>query len=174
MRPTQILTAEDNVPPEAHSSCHSSSWREFSAPPHHNQEQWCHLTPESKHMEPLFNKTIRRFFKSLTCWLIYLSGYNLGSGNVAHVGHSNEVPKRGHPVRTCERKTPQVSMLEVNHLIQVFYSDSSFLTSRPGISCGQRGEILHHVIHHAHFSFILSQRNANCSSFKRNVGKMCV
>lgn len=49
--------------------------------------------------------------------------------------------------------------------------DSSFLTSCSGISCGQRGEILHHVIHHAHFSFILSQRNAHCSSFQRNVGK---
>ena len=40
-----------NLSPEAHSSFHSSFWRESSVPPHHNQEQLCHLTPERNQIE---------------------------------------------------------------------------------------------------------------------------
>lgn len=41
------------------------------------------------------------------------------------------------------------------------------VTSCPGIGCGQWGQILHHIMHHAHSGFLLSQRNSHCSTFMK-------
>lgn len=86
----------------------------------------------------------------LICFLLYtfsrfyLSWYNLGGGNVTNIWHSNEVSKRRHSV----------------------------WPSCPGVGRGQRGEILQHVVHHAHFGFLLSQRNSYCSSFRGNMKRV--
>lgn len=41
------------------------------------------------------------------------------------------------------------------------------VTSCPGIGRGQWGQILHHIMHHAHSGFLLSQRNSHCSTFMK-------
>lgn len=96
---------------------------------------------------------------------VYLSGNDLGSGNVAHVGHGDEISKRRHSVRACERSQDRKSSEHARDAQQV-NGESSLLTSGPGVGGRQWAEVGHHVVHHAHSGFVLRQRDSHCSSCK--------
>lgn len=157
--PNYTSVAADPLP-GARSSCHFSFWRGSSEPPHHNPEQWFHLTPEEfNDWRPNQRQSHSRGRVVMDLPLLIWSWQ--WERHTHQTQQWNRQKTTFCPTLYLEERL-EISRIYRWHRIGHWWRP--VLTSCAGIGGCQWAENLHHVVHHAHFGLVLSQRDSNCSS----------